>query len=66
MEPLKARLFYYPTLLWNVARKSDARRWYDRVDENVVLGALPFHSHASDVSPTARLVIRMQKPNLLY
>ncbi|RDD44483.1 Phosphatidylglycerophosphatase and protein-tyrosine phosphatase 1 [Trichoplax sp. H2] len=49
MEPLKARLFYYPTLIWNVARKSDARRWYDRVDENILIGALPFRSHANEL-----------------
>lgn len=41
---LFARAVFYPTLLWNVARQSSARRWYDRIDSTVILGALPFKS----------------------
>ncbi|XP_047112249.1 phosphatidylglycerophosphatase and protein-tyrosine phosphatase 1 [Schistocerca piceifrons] len=38
-----ARLSFYPTLLYNVAmEKCTKRRWYDRIDETVILGALPF------------------------
>jgi atypical dual specificity phosphatase len=42
------RLLFYPTLLWNVVlhRLLPSRRWWDRVDEHVVLGALPL---AADV-----------------
>lgn len=38
-----ARVSFYPTLFYNImmARVS-SRRWYDRVDRNVILGALPF------------------------
>lgn len=38
-----ARVSFYPTLFYNVlmARVS-SRRWYDRIDQNVILGALPF------------------------
>lgn len=40
-----ARLSFYPTLLYNVLmEKVTARRWYDRVDDLVILGALPFRS----------------------
>jgi len=40
-----ARASFYPTLLYNVimARLS-ARKWYDRIDRNIILGALPFRS----------------------
>ncbi|KAK5648531.1 hypothetical protein RI129_003423 [Pyrocoelia pectoralis] len=38
-----ARLSFYPTLLYNVfMEKCSSRRWYDRIDDNVILGALPF------------------------
>ena len=42
------RLLFYPTLAWNVllGRVLRVRHWYDRVDDRVLLGALPF---ASDV-----------------
>ncbi len=43
-----ARLFFYPTLLWNLLlhRINPRRRWWDWLDNTVLLGALPF---ASDV-----------------
>ncbi|KAK3697921.1 hypothetical protein QZH41_013010 [Actinostola sp. cb2023] len=37
-----ARVFFYPTLLWNVMMQGNSRRWYDRIDSTVILGALPF------------------------
>ncbi|XP_041969893.1 phosphatidylglycerophosphatase and protein-tyrosine phosphatase 1 [Aricia agestis] len=38
-----ARVTFYPTLLYNVVmEKVTSRRWYDRIDDNVILGALPF------------------------
>lgn len=46
-----ARVSFYPTLLYNVAmEKLTSRRWYDRIDENMILGALPFRSMAKEVS----------------
>lgn len=46
-----ARVSFYPTLLYNVLmEKATARNWYDRIDDNVILGALPFRSQANDVS----------------
>lgn len=37
------RVTFYPTLLYNVfmARLS-TRKWFDRIDDNCILGALPF------------------------
>lgn len=40
-----ARLTFYPTLLYNVLmEKISSRNWYDRIDDTVILGALPFRS----------------------
>lgn len=40
-----ARLSFYPTLFYNVfMEKISSRNWYDRIDETVILGALPFKS----------------------
>ncbi|XP_013135742.1 PREDICTED: phosphatidylglycerophosphatase and protein-tyrosine phosphatase 1 [Papilio polytes] len=40
-----ARVTFYPTLLYNVVmEKVSSRRWYDRIDDHVILGALPFQS----------------------
>ncbi|CAG5004263.1 unnamed protein product [Parnassius apollo] len=40
-----ARVTFYPTLLYNVLmEKVTSRRWYDRIDDHVILGALPFQS----------------------
>jgi len=43
-----ARLLFCPTLAWNLLllRLNRRRRWWDRIDPHVILGALPF---ASDV-----------------
>ncbi|PSN42640.1 Phosphatidylglycerophosphatase and protein-tyrosine phosphatase 1 [Blattella germanica] len=38
-----ARLSFYPTLFYNVVmEKLTSRNWYDRIDDTVILGALPF------------------------
>jgi len=40
-----ARATYLPTLAYNVAmERISARRWWDRIDSKVILGALPFRS----------------------
>ncbi|XP_012275684.1 phosphatidylglycerophosphatase and protein-tyrosine phosphatase 1 [Orussus abietinus] len=40
-----ARVTFYPTLVYNIMmEKVSSRRWYDRIDETVILGALPFRS----------------------
>lgn len=40
---------FLPTLLWNLLRSRIDRNWYDRIDETIVLGALPFRSTARKV-----------------
>lgn len=47
-----ARVSFYPTLFYNVLMEKFTRRnWYDRIDDNVILGALPFRSQANEVNP---------------
>ncbi|MEI6233332.1 MAG: dual specificity protein phosphatase family protein [Planctomycetota bacterium] len=43
------RLLFYPTLLWNIvlSRIIKSRRWWDWIDNSVLLGALPFPSDVS-------------------
>ena len=37
------RLSFYPTLVYNVVmERVSSRNWFDRIDKNVILGALPF------------------------
>lgn len=46
-----ARLTFYPSLLYNVVmEKVSSRQWFDRIDETVILGALPFKSMTPQVS----------------
>lgn len=46
-----ARVSFYPTLVYNVfMEKVTPRRWYDRIDEHTILGALPFRSMAQQVN----------------
>lgn len=45
-----ARVSFYPTLFYNVfMEKVTPRRWYDRIDDHTILGALPFRSMAQQV-----------------
>jgi atypical dual specificity phosphatase len=41
--PTVSRLLFWPTFLWNalLGRVLKVRRWWDRVDHHVLLGALP-------------------------
>jgi len=40
-----ARVTFLPTLAYNVAmERVSSRRWWDRIDQAVILGALPFRS----------------------
>lgn len=53
MSGALARLLFYPTLAYNVLmEKVSSRRWFDRVDETVILGALPFRSMTKQVRHT--------------
>jgi len=45
------KLAFYPTLFYNVVMTQVTnRRWYDRIDETVLLGALPFRGMTKWVS----------------
>lgn len=45
-----ARVTFYPTLLYNVfMERVSPRKWYDRIDDNVILGALPFPSLTTEL-----------------
>ena len=43
MHPFLSRALFLPTFIWNfgMARVFHRRNWWDRVDEHVILGALP-------------------------
>ena len=57
MRGLLIRLLFLPTLVWNLLlhRLLPRRRWWDQVDELLILGALPF---ASDVPALARAGVK--------
>ena len=42
-----SRVFFYPSLLFNFVNRCETRRWFDRIDERVVLGALPLRTFLS-------------------
>ncbi|XP_050466555.1 phosphatidylglycerophosphatase and protein-tyrosine phosphatase 1 isoform X2 [Cataglyphis hispanica] len=45
-----ARVTFYPTLFYNIImEKITMRNWYDRIDETVILGALPFRRTAKQL-----------------
>ncbi len=54
LQRLKANLVFVPTLLWNMllGRWLKVRRWWDRIDDTVIIGALPL---AADVRQLAEL-----------
>ncbi|XP_076161985.1 phosphatidylglycerophosphatase and protein-tyrosine phosphatase 1-like isoform X3 [Ptiloglossa arizonensis] len=59
-----ARLTFYPSLLYNVLmEKVSSRNWYNRIDEVVVLGALPFRSMTKQliVEENIKAVISMNE-----
>ena len=44
-----ARLLYFPSILRLTLAEGPKRRWYDRIDNTVILGALPFRSQTKKV-----------------
>ncbi|XP_014258724.1 phosphatidylglycerophosphatase and protein-tyrosine phosphatase 1 [Cimex lectularius] len=64
-----ARLSFYPTLLYNVLmEKMTSRNWYDRIDDTVILGALPFRSMTDKLisEENVRGVVSMNEDYELY
>ncbi len=51
-----ARVAFYPTLMYNVfMEKFSSRQWYTRMDDTVILGALPFRGMTQQVKCIHRL-----------
>ena len=52
MHKIIARVLFIPTLLWNVllGRILRVRNWWDRVDDHLIVGALPFRSDVPALS----------------
>lgn len=48
-NPIGARLAFYPTLLYGMCRINSSRTWYNRIDDKVILGALPLHKVAKEL-----------------
>ena len=48
---LLSRAYFLPSILLNSLKLqiSEKFKWYDRIDDTVVLGALPFRSQAEEV-----------------
>ena len=44
-----ARFIYFPSIVRMMVMEGPKRRWYDRVDDTVILGALPFRSQTKQV-----------------
>ncbi|XP_022665660.1 phosphatidylglycerophosphatase and protein-tyrosine phosphatase 1-like [Varroa destructor] len=45
-----SRITFYPSLVYNIfMEKMSSRRWFDRIDETVILGALPFRGVADQL-----------------
>ena len=46
-----ARVSFFPTLAYNVLmERVTARNWWDRIDKQVVLGAIPFKGQAEKLA----------------
>ncbi len=43
------RVLYFPSILRMSLMEGPQRRWYDRIDSTVILGALPFRSQTKEV-----------------
>ena len=57
LQRLTARTIFYPTLAWNILQGRVLRRrnWWDSIDSQIILGALPF---ARDVPSMAAAGVR--------
>lgn len=52
------RIMFWPTLMWTMLLHNampDKRRWYDRVDARVLIGALPLKRHLDTMSRVERI-----------
>ena len=49
LHKLISRALYFPSILRMSLMVGPERRWYDRVDSTILLGALPFRSQTKEV-----------------
>jgi atypical dual specificity phosphatase len=64
---LVARASFLPTLAWNLAmERVSSRRWWDRIDSTVILGAIPFRSAYTRHLVQAEGVAAVVALNVLY
>lgn len=64
MGRLFARVTFIPTLIFNVfMERVSSRRWFDRIDDRVILGAIPFKSMTKQLveQEKVRAVISMNE-----
>ncbi|XP_066143740.1 phosphatidylglycerophosphatase and protein-tyrosine phosphatase 1 [Euwallacea fornicatus] len=64
-----ARVTFYPTLVYNVLmEKLTHRKWYNRIDDTVILGALPFPSIATELieKENVKAVVSMNEDYELF
>ncbi|XP_023012376.1 protein tyrosine phosphatase, mitochondrial 1 [Leptinotarsa decemlineata] len=64
-----ARVSFYPTLAYNVImEKISTRQWYNRIDDTVILGALPFPSITKELVEKERVkgVVSMNEDYELF
>ncbi|XP_065186558.1 phosphatidylglycerophosphatase and protein-tyrosine phosphatase 1-like [Sycon ciliatum] len=61
VKEIYCRVTFYPTLLKNVLFVGELRRWYDRVDNRVILGALPLRRYNKQLveEENVRLVVTL-------
>ena len=50
VNQLLARLNYFPSIARMTLIEGPQHRWYDRVDDTTIIGALPFRSQTDKVS----------------
>nr|AEE63223.1 unknown [Dendroctonus ponderosae] len=69
LKKMFARVTFYPTLVYNVLmEKLTPRQWYNRIDDTVILGALPFPSIATEIieKENVKAVVSMNEDYELF
>ncbi|XP_057663755.1 phosphatidylglycerophosphatase and protein-tyrosine phosphatase 1 [Diorhabda carinulata] len=69
IKKMFARFTFYPTLVYNVLmERISTRQWYNRIDDVVILGALPFKSLTKELieKENVKAVISMNEDYELF
>ena len=67
LSAIIARAVFYPSLAFNILMEKITKRdWYNRIDENIILGALPQRSMSHQVSHLMTLHIHTNHRNLFF